>query len=468
MFCGIAPEVKFRRFFYATKGFKKVASCPFSLLKSQYHGTRLQCSKIYVYICFMRRWFEILSSSLKIAMLELWKNKLRTFLSLLGVTIGIFCVIGVLATVNSLEYNLQSEIKSLGTNFYSVDKWDFSSAGDGNPQWWKYVNRPLPKRAEAKMIKERTPSVAYSAFTMSVVNNVDAGGNTLSNIKIYGISDDFSLVQPVEINDGRSFLASEFELGRNVALIGDEVAEKLFGTPQRAIGKSINIFGKRLNIIGTIKKQGAQMFGGWGFDVAVLLPYKFARNIMDETTADAEIIVRGKENFNHKTVKEDLIGTMRAIRKLSPTEEDNFSVNDINDLSNLMNDAFVSINVGGWAIAGLSLVVGMFGVANIMFVTVKERTAQIGLKKAIGAKSNLILIEFLMESAFLSIVGGLIGLLLVFALTEAITQFIGFPIFISTNNIIIAFSICILVGILAGIIPAMQAAKLNPVEAIRG
>ena len=209
------------------------------------------------------------------------------------------------------------------------------------------------------------------------------------------------------------------------------------------------------------------MLGGWQFDKSVLLPYKFARTIMDERYSDPLIIVKGREEINSKALKDELSGTMRSIRKLSPTQEDNFSLNDINDFSDVMSQAFVSINVGGWAIAALSLIVGMFGVANIMFVTVKERTSQIGLKKAVGAKKGMILTEFLLESAFLCIIGGMIGLLLVFVLTKIITALLHFPIFVSTGNMLMAIGICIFVGVLAGFIPALQAARMNPVVAIR-
>jgi putative ABC transport system permease protein len=225
--------------------------------------------------------------------------------------------------------------------------------------------------------------------------------------------------------------------------------------------------GKKGVVTGIIKKQGQQMLGGWQFDKSVLLAYKFARTIMDERYSDPLIIVKGKEEVNSKVLKDELSGTMRSIRKLSPTQEDNFSLNDINDFSDAMSQAFVSINVGGWAIAALSLIVGMFGVANIMFVTVKERTSQIGLKKAIGAKKGMILTEFLLESAFLCIIGGMIGLLLVFVLTKIITALLHFPIFVSTGNMLMAIGICIFVGVLAGFIPALQAARMNPVVAIR-
>ena len=209
------------------------------------------------------------------------------------------------------------------------------------------------------------------------------------------------------------------------------------------------------------------MIGGWNFDENVVLPYKYARTIMDERRSDPLIMIQGQDNLSSKALKDDLTGTMRAIHKLSPKKDDDFSLNDINDFSAAISQAFVSLNIGGWAIAALSLIVGMFGVANIMFVSVRERTSQIGLKKAIGAKRSVILSEFLLESAFLCIIGGLIGLSLVYVLAIVLTSLLNFPVYVSTGYMILAIVICIVVGIAAGFIPALQAARLDPVVAIR-
>ncbi|MBD0332366.1 MAG: ABC transporter permease [Chitinophagaceae bacterium] len=401
------------------------------------------------------------------AMQELLKNKLRTFLSLFGVTIGILCIIGVLATVQSLEYNIKTEIKSLGTNTIYIDKWEYGAGGGPDYPWWKYVKRPSPKYEELKAIKERTASAKFAAFKISVNDNVQFNDNLLKSVNIYGISEDFSNIQPIEIQYGRYLSEAEFDRGSNAVVIGYEIAEKLFSTEERAIGKLITVRGKKLVVAGVIKKQGTQMIGGWRFDQSILIPYKFARNIMDERRADPLIMVQGKENINSKILKDDLKSTMRAIHKLSPTQEDDFALNDINDISDALSSAFKSINIGGWAIGALSFIVGIFGVANIMFVTVKERTSQIGVKKAIGAKSRVILSEFLAEAAFLCLIGGLIGLLLVYVMTKIVFIVFEFPIFLSASIITVAILICIGAGIMAGIVPAIQAARMNPVVAIR-
>jgi putative ABC transport system permease protein len=400
------------------------------------------------------------------ALQELWKNKLRTFLSLFGVTIGIFCIIGVLATVESLQTNIQNQLKSLGNNTIYVDKWEWAGGGPDYP-FWKYAKRPSPKFDELSEIKKRTATAQFAAFLLNTTSTVEVENNTLSNVILYGVTQDYQSIQSLEIQHGRFLMEGEFERGSNSVVLGNEIAEKLFSEAERAVGKFITLKGRKALVIGVIKKQGSQLVGGWQFDKSIILPYNYAKTLVDENRSNPILMVKGKENVSSKVLKDELTGTMRSVRKLSPTQENNFSLNDINDLSEAMAKAFVSINVGGWAIGVLAFIVGIFGVANIMFVTVKERTNQIGLKKAIGAKKRTILLEFLLESAFLCIIGGMIGLLLLFILAKVASAMIDFPFFLSPFIILLAIVICIIAGILAGIIPASQAAKMNPVVAIR-
>lgn len=399
------------------------------------------------------------------ALQELWKNKLRTFLSLFGVTIGIFCIISVLATVNSLQHNIQNEVKSLGSNTIYIDKWEYSGGPDY--PWWKFVNRPVPKYNEIEPIKQRTTNAKYVSFLIQTRDNVDFKGSSINGVNVYGVSEDYIKIQPLVIAEGRYLSDAELSYGSNMGVIGNEIAEKMFGRAELAIGKEISIKGRKIVVGGVIKKQGKQIIGGWNFDQSVILPFQFARTVYNEETTDPVIIVQGKDNVSSKALKDELQGTMRSIRKLSPVSDENFALNDINDLSAQIDEAFKGLNIGGAVIGGISLIVGLFGVANIMFVTVKERTPQIGLKKALGAKRQIILTEFLLESAFLCIIGGLIGLFLVFILSLVLSRALDFPVFISIGNMAWTFFICVAVGIIAGIIPAIQAAKMDPVVAIR-
>jgi len=411
----------------------------------------------------MRKTLEILGTGLKMALGEFRSNKLRTFLSLFGITIGIFCIIGVLATVNSLEKNVQKDIKALGSNTIFIDKWDYS----GQIPYWKLLNRPSPKYHEMDLLRKAVPEAANIAFALQRMDKVEFQDEKLDNVRMYGISEDFSNIQTIEVIDGRYLQQTDFDYASNSAVIGYKVAEELFGKPERAVGKMVNIYNRNVNIVGLIKKQGSSIIGGWEFDNCVLLPYAFMKTLVREDRSDPVIMLQGKEMIPMKALRDEVTGAMRSIRKLKPTQADNFSLNDVDAFGEFAAGIFSGINMGGFFIAILSLFVGMFGVANIMFVTVRERTPQIGLKKAIGAKKMTIMMEFLMESAFLCILGGMIGLLLVFLLTLAISSSIGFPITISIKIMTIAVSICILVGVLAGIIPASIASKMDPVVAIR-
>ena len=411
----------------------------------------------------MFRFFEIVWNSFKMALEEFRSNKLRTFLSLFGITVGIFCIIGVLATVDSLEKNVKADINKLGSKTIYVDKWDYS----GQIPWWKLINRPVPKFDEAKMLKLRSSLAKNVAFNISTNGRIEWEDEAVTNVNLYGITEDFSHIQTLDMDLGRFLQQNDFDGGANDCIIGYNIAEKLFTNPTKAVGQQIKFLGKNANIIGLIKKQGQSMLGGWDFDECIITSYGYMRTLIKEDNAQPVLMVQGPENVPMSILRDDVQGAMRSIRKIGPTQTDNFSMNDVEAFGAFASSIFSGVNMGGWFIASLSLIVGMFGVANIMFVTVRERTGQIGLKKAIGAKRSSIMTEFLLESAFLCIMGGAFGLLLVFILTKIISSSMGFPIFISINILSLAISICIITGVLAGIIPAFIAARMDPVVAIR-
>lgn len=413
----------------------------------------------------MRKTLNILASSFRLTMQELMVNKLRTSLSLIGISFGIFCIIGVLATVNSLEMNIQNQIKSLGTNTIYIDKWQYFHNGADYP-WWKYVNRPSPAFSEVSLIKERSQLASNVAFIIDSRVNVEYQNFALEGVEMYGVSEEENDVQPVTMQYGRFISGSEFSYGSPVVIIGYSNAEDLFGSAELAVGKEVSVKKHKATIIGVIKKMGKSMIG-WDYDQSIITPYRFARELINEKYSSPKIIVKGKDNISSQELADELEGVMRSIRKLSPKQEDNFSLNQISGASERVSSLFGSINIGGWAIGILSLVVGAFGIANIMFVTVKERTPIIGLKKAIGAKKRSILSEFLLESATICILGGIMGLILVFLLTIILSKAFSFPVFISAGILVLAISICIVIGILSGIIPALTAARLDPVVAIR-
>ncbi len=407
----------------------------------------------------------ILWNSFKMALQELKVNKLRTFLSLFGITIGIFCIIGVLATIDSLKTKISSDLSGMGNNTIFIDKWDYS----GGPEypWWKFVKRPSMKVAEMEMIQKKSSLASNIAFFVSTSASFSYEENQLKGVNLYGVTKDFNSIQTFNIGTGRYFNENDFIRGVPYCVIGNKIAEELFVKPEKALGKTISYGGRRLLVIGIIEKQGSSMLGGFDYDKTTIVPYNYYASIFNPDNNNPYIMVQAKPGIPSKALQEELIGVMRQLRKLSPTQEDNFTCNDVAQFKDQIESVFGAINQGGWAIAGLSLLVGAFGVANIMFVTVRERTSQIGLKKAIGAKSSTILYEFLLESAFLCIIGGLVGLFLVWLLTVALGAVLPFPIFIAPSIVVLALSICIVLGVISGIIPASIAAKMNPVEAIR-
>ncbi len=412
----------------------------------------------------MRKTLTILASSFRLTMQELMVNKLRTSLSLIGISFGIFCIIGVLATVNSLEMNIQNQIKSLGTNTIYIDKWQYFGGPDD--PWWKFINRPEPKFEEVNFIKQRSQLASNVAFEIDDRVNVEFDNYALQGVTMFGVSEEVNDIQPLTMVYGRFISDNEFSSGSPVIIIGYSNAENLFRNPLLAIGKEVKVKDNKATIIGVIKKMGTPM-GSWDYDQSIITSYRFAKQIVNEQWSSPKILVKGKDNISSAALADELEGVMRSIRKLSPTQADNFALNQITSASDKVSSLFSNINLGGWAIGILSLIVGAFGIANIMFVTVKERTSMIGLKKAIGAKKRSILSEFLLEAAIICILGGLIGLILVFLLTVILTNVFNFPVYISAGILALAVSICIGIGILAGIIPAYTASRLDPVVAIR-
>ena len=414
----------------------------------------------------MFKLLSILWNSFRMALQELRVNKLRTFLSLFGITIGIFCIIGVMTTIDSLQRQVQTNLKSLTSKVIWIDKWDYSDGGDSGMPWWKYAKRPTIKYEDMLFLKANTKNVAFISYSLQTRSTVDYKGSVLNGSSLFGISDEYDKIQEFKIISGRYFSEADFERGIHSCVIGFTNAETLFGEAGNAVGKEITIKGEKVTIIGLIEKQGGSPLNP---DQSMLVPYRFFASLYDPLKTGQNIIIaQAKEGVTVDALIDELRGNMRQLRRLSPKDPDNFALNDMNKIVGAeVGKTFKILNLAGWAIAGLSLIVGAFGVANIMFVTVRERTSQIGLKKAIGAKSRTILTEFLLESAFLCIIGGLMGLLLVWILTLVLSTILPFPIFIAPNIILMAMSICVILGVLSGIIPAAIAARMDPVVAIR-
>ncbi|MFW2477473.1 MAG: ABC transporter permease, partial [Sediminibacterium sp.] len=287
----------------------------------------------------MFKLLNILWNSFRMALQELRVNKLRTFLSLFGITIGIFCIIGVLATVDSLERKVQNDIKAFGNNTIYIDKWDYSGGGPDYP-WWKYMKRPNMKVEEMRFIKAKSQLASNLCFFVSNNVNLSYKDNILSNVNLYGITEEFTAIQTIDIDFGRYLNEAEFNRGTTSAVIGYVIAEQLFGNPQKAVGKQVSYNGKRVNIIGVIKKQGQSFVGGFDYDQSLIVTYRYFASVYNPDYSSPFIMVQGKKEVPSAALADELIGVMRQLRKLSPAEENNFSCNDVAQFSEQVGGFF--------------------------------------------------------------------------------------------------------------------------------
>jgi len=408
---------------------------------------------------------KLIGESFRFASDALRQNKLRTMLSLLGITIGIFTIIFVFSAVDSLRAKLQESIDKLGSKTVFIQKWPWGGFGDY--PWWKYVNRPEPSLRDHALLKDRleyAQGVSYEIFANQ--RTVKYRSNSVEGAGIRAASQDFNKTWNLEFQEGRYFTENEGRAGSPVVLVGAVVAEGLFdGEP--AIGKSISVMGRKLTVIGVFKKEGEDMMG-MSQDKNIIMPLNFAKGIMDVESGryDPTITVRGFEHIALDEIESEIRGAMRSIRRAKPGAEDDFALNKSTIASNQLDQMFDMVNIAGWVIGGFSILVGGFGIANIMFVSVKERTNIIGIQKSLGAKNYFILLQFLFESIALCLLGGILGLFLVYLVTLA-TKAGGFEITLFLDNIILGIGVSVAIGTISGFWPAYAASRLDPVEAIR-
>lgn len=407
--------------------------------------------------------FRLIGESLLFAFQAIIVNKIRTLLSLLGITIGIFCIISVFTIFDSMEIAIRSNIDSLGTNVLFIQKWPWAMGGDY--PWWKYYQRPEASLDDMREIQKRSTLSQVSAFMIGVTKTVKYQNNYIEGVGIFGVSHDYDQVLPFEISNGRYFSTLESMTGKNVAIIGNKIAENLFPGID-PVGRRITVMGRKIDVIGEIKKEGEDMFGNSN-DNTVILPINYFKSLVDIRDMDATIVVKARPLVSNDELRDELTGIMRSVRKLKPSAEDNFAINETSVITQGFNELFHTIAIVGWIIGGFSLLVGGFGIANIMFVSVKERTGIIGIQKALGAKNYFILFQFLFEATFLSVIGGILGLLIVFILTLIISSAFDFNLILTAANIWLGIGVSAAIGLISGIVPAFSASRLDPVDAMR-
>ncbi len=395
-------------------------------------------------------------------------NRLRTVLSLLGITIGIFAIIFVFTVIDSLERNIRESLSVFGENVIYIEKWPWAPEEGEEYAWWQYWNRPVPKYHEYQMLKDRSQKAEATCFFAFTRKSVKYKNNTVDEVDIWGFSQDFEQTRDYEIINGRFFTPFEYSTGRNLVVIGYTIAEKLFEN-QNPVGEQIKIMGRKLTVVGVTKKEGSSFFGGGSLDEVVLMPITFLRTMIDirSDRAGPMIWVKAKPNVSNEELKDELRQLLRSIRRLKPKADDNFALNQTSMASQALDQVFRVINIAGFFIGIFSILVGGFGIANIMFVSVKERTNQIGIQKALGAKRYFILLQFLFEAIMLAVSGGIIGLIFVFLGTIIFSSLVsGFAITLTIGNIILGIMISATIGIISGFAPALSASKMDPVEAI--
>lgn len=414
---------------------------------------------------------KLILESFRFAWNALKMNAFRTTLSLLGVTVGIFAIIGVFTVVDSLEKSIRDSLNFLGTGTIYVNKWPFTADESGEFKWWDFWKRPNPSYSEFKFLRKNLSSMSNISIHSSDRNSVmKFENNSFDEGSFLGGSFEYNKIFSVPIAKGRYFTQSEMINGSNVAILGANVVKNLFDKKE-PLGKTIKVRGRKYYVIGVIEEEGESFLGTPSNDDNCIVPYEAYRKIFSTGTGrwneKASIIgVKGKESdVGLVQLEYELRGLMRSKRGLKPMDKDNFALNRPEAIANIIGGVFDVLTIAGWFIGGFSILVGGFGIANIMFVSVRERTNIIGIQKSLGAKNYFVLFQFLFESVFLSVLGGGTGLLLVYLLS--FMSLGSLELSMTFQNIVLGLGVSATIGMISGIIPAALAARMDPVEAIR-
>lgn len=411
---------------------------------------------------------KLFAESIRFAMQVLTNNLLRTTLSLLGVTIGIMLITLVFTLVDSLEKNIKDSLDFLGSNVVTVDKFPFGTGPDPDYPWWKYFRRPNNNYGEYEFLNANLKNATAVTIVGRSSSVIKKGSSSLSSTDIWGITYEYKDVYEVAVERGRYFTQQEIEGGRTVALIGDEVAKQLFPN-EEAVGKDIKIKGYKVRVIGVMEREGESFIGTPSSDDRVFIPYKmFTKmyNIGRVFGINPSVSVKGYDSdIGLVELQNEMEGMLRKVRGLRPKDETNFALNRPEALADALGGIFDVLGIAGWVIGGFAILVGGFGIMNIMFVSVQERTKLIGIQKSLGAKNYFILFQFLFESIFLCLLGGLAGILIVYLLT--FIPLGNLEVELSMKNVLLGVVVSSTIGVVSGIIPSAKAARLDPVDAMR-
>ena len=368
-----------------------------------------------------------------------------------------------------MERKIQGNVATLGSDVLYIGRKPWMPE-EGEYKWWEYLQRKPLGLYELRNIQQSVSGVSIATMAFQKNNlTVKSGDQELKGVTAYAVTPGFDKIQNVEMASGRYLTVSEMETGSNNVIIGHEVYQSLFGNLD-PIGKIVHFAGRAFHIAGVMKKEGQNM-AGFNFDNSIILSFATSTSLYDikslDWSNDPILMLKAAKGRSVDDLKDEVTGLLRRLHRLRPGEKNDFSVNQLSQVAETLGTMFATINLIGGVIGGFSLLVGAFGIANIMFVTVRERRKFIGLKKALGARRSVILSEFLIEAITLCLIGGSIGIFLVFLMGLGLTHGADFPVSMTIKHVAIGTVVSVVVGIIAGIIPAVSASRLDPVVAIR-
>lgn len=414
----------------------------------------------------LARLFYEFTESLRIAWAQIRANKMRSVLTALGVIIGIVAVTLMGAAISGIDMGFENSLAMLGDDVLYVQKWPWGPVED----WWNYVNRPPIQISDAERLNRIIEDTPNSLLQVAVPvagrgGTVKAGDARVDGIYIFGTTADYVRISGVDYSEGRLFNELESNGGRSVCVLGYDVAETLF--PGRsALGGTVTVSGHPLTVIGVISKQG-EFLGLFSFDNQLIMPLNAFRK-MFSVRGRTDLRVKVTDKTRLRQAKDELVGAMRRVRGQLPGERDNFTINEQQAFKAQLDPTKYSIFVAGLMITALSLFVGAIGIMNITFVSVKERTKEIGTRKALGARRRTILLQFLIEAASICLIGGAIGMGVAYAVFLGIHfQMPNFPAEFSLGLVLLGMGLSVATGILSGFVPAWGASRLDPVVALR-
>jgi putative ABC transport system permease protein len=399
--------------------------------------------------------------SMFIALRAIRANKIRSALTMLGIFIGVTVVVLMTTAIKGIDNSFQQGISSLGSDVLYVQKWAWFAGDD----WWKMRNRKSITMEEFERFKEMVKLPVAVSPTNAFQQTLKHGSQSVDNIFIDASDQDFAKERNFTFDQGRFFTETESKSARNVVVLGSEIANDLFPLGN-ALDNEIKIGPVTYQVIGVLSKQGSFLLGSFNPDQQAFIPLTSAfKYFMDKQHMSITIQIRAASTAMLEDTKEETKEAFRKVRKLTYSQEDDFAINQQEGMVDNYNKVVGVIQIAGLFITGLSLFVGAIGIMNIMFVSVKERTKEIGLRKALGAKRRTILTQFLLESSFICLVGGIAGLIAAVLLSYLVNQFI--PTSVQYGAVIVAILVSLITGLISGFAPAYTAAKMDPVEALR-